>query len=61
MKLIDRISLGRTIQMFLDFLYKVIKLFAPKKEGSEIVHPEPRNPRKPLFPNLRKKIDEIRN
>ena len=59
MKLIDRISLGRSIQMFLDFLYKVIKLYSPKKEENGNSPDTPKKPRKPLFPKIRKKIDEI--
>lgn len=57
MKLIDRISLGRTIQMFLDFLYKVIKLYSPQPDSTN----KPNSPRKPLFPKIRKIIDEKLN
>lgn len=57
MRLIDRISLGRTIQMFLDFFYKVLKLYSPKIEGTPN-NPSP-TPRKPRFPKIRKVIDEI--
>lgn len=57
MRLIDRISLARTISMLLDFIYKVVKLFAPKTNGDIPV--VPKKPRKPIFPKIRKKIDEI--
>lgn len=42
MKLIDRISLGRAIQMFLDFLYKIIKLWSPSPKGDDTPKPRPR-------------------
>lgn len=60
MRLIDRISLGRTIQMFLDFFYKVLKLYSPKNGGDSDTKPKP-SPRKPLFPKIRRVIDEINN
>ena len=59
MRLIDRISLGRTIQMFLDFLYKIAKLYSPKNKEENSEPNNPKKPRKPLFPKIRKKIDEI--
>ena len=42
MKLIDRISLGRTIQMFLDFIYKIVKLYSPAPKGDNTPKPRPR-------------------
>lgn len=35
MKLIDRISLERTIRMLLDFILAVIKIFVPSKDGDK--------------------------
>lgn len=40
MRLIDRISLERTIRMLLDFILAIIKMFAPSKEGDK-----PKKPR----------------
>lgn len=42
MKLLDRISLERTIRMVLDFILAVIKIFVPSKDGA-----------KPRFPRWR--------
>lgn len=39
MKLLDRMALGRSIKMLLDFLYDVIKLWSPSPKGDE--NPKP--------------------
>lgn len=49
MKLLDRISLERSIKMLLDFIVTVIKLFVPSKDGDK--------PNKPRFPRWRVKND----
>lgn len=46
MKLLDRIALSRAIKMLLDFLYDVIKLFSPRKDGDKPVTPKVRRWRK---------------
>lgn len=56
MKLIDRIALNRIIQIVLNFILAVIKIFAPKKQGVDPtipVRPKPRKrPLKDLVDNV---------
>ena len=58
MKLLDRIALNRLINIIVNFILEVIKIFAPKKDGEVVIDvPEKR---KPILPWRRKK-DENSN
>jgi hypothetical protein len=50
MRLIDRIALNRAVQMFLDFILAIIKMFdksSPENKPDGPVKPKPK-PKKPL-------------
>jgi hypothetical protein len=40
MKLLDRVALGRTLKMLLDFLYDIIKLWSPSPKGDDKPKPK---------------------
>lgn len=50
MKLLDRMALGRAIKMLLDFIFDIVKLFAPKQDGDK--------PSSPKVRRWRRKKDE---
>ena len=55
MRLIDRIALNRAIQMLLDFILAIIKMFdksTPENKPNSPVKPKPKRPLKDLVDNI---------
>jgi hypothetical protein len=55
MRLIDRIALNRAIQMLLDFILAIIKMFdksTPENKPDSPVKPKPKRPLKDLVDNI---------
>jgi hypothetical protein len=55
MRLIDRIALNRAVQMLLDFILAVLKIFEkhiPEDKPDGPVKPKPRRPLKDLVDNI---------
>lgn len=57
MKLLDRIALNRLINIIVNFILEVLKIFAPKKDGDEVID-IPEEKRKPILPWRRKKNED---
>jgi|694.fasta_scaffold130408_2 hypothetical protein len=57
MNFLDKIALNRLIKIITNFIITILKIFAPK-DTIDIVPPV-NPPSKPLFPRLRKKIDNV--
>jgi hypothetical protein len=55
MRLIDRIALNRAVQMLLDFILTIIKMFdkgTPENKPDGPVKPKPKRPLKDLVDNI---------
>lgn len=57
MNFLDKLALNRLIKIITDFIIAILKIFAPK-DNIDIIPPI-NPPSKPVFPWLRKKIDNV--
>lgn len=56
MKFLDKIALNRLLSIITSFIIALLKLIAPNPNV-----PSPKNPKKPLFPWVRKTLDKIKD